>query len=292
MPSSQTPYTSALETFYNAQAPSYNTTTSSIHTGGSTALVTAAHPAISPGASVLDLATGTGKVALAAAAQVGLGPGGHVLGIDIADAFLDVARRAAVEQGVSAQVAFLQRDVADLDLPPTYAPRWADAVTCGSAIALFAVPGDVLTVLARDVLKPGGVFVADVYATNVPASVFLNVAAASGFKAPVERVWLEDPETAFRSVFEASEEFQLKSVRKGATSVGRWDVGSEEKMEGLWTSLSKEQVWVSFGLQELGEEKVGEIKKKWKEEMEGLKDGDGVVVKEVVQWIAVAVVRG
>lgn len=282
------PYVSALQAFYNNVGKSYNSMTGSVHAGGPECLVDAAGAAIKPGSSVLDLATGTGKVAFAAAAKVG--ERGRVLGIDISDEFVGLAVRAASEAGVGDRVAFLQRDVEELNLPEKYGRRWADAVTCGSAIAMFTEPRALLDALARDVLKPGGVFVADMWATHLPAKLFLDVAIPRGFEAPFDALWLADTESAFRWLFEGTQ-FELVKLEKVGESMARWDAGSEEKMDALWRSLAEEQTWLSFGLDKLDVEKVEGIRRAWVEQIEACRNEEGIVVKDMRQWIAVAVVR-
>ncbi|KAF2448869.1 S-adenosyl-L-methionine-dependent methyltransferase [Karstenula rhodostoma CBS 690.94] len=282
------PYVSALQTFYNNVGKSYNTMTKSVHAGGPDRIVDAAGAAIKPGSSVLDLATGTGKVAFAAAAKVG--EEGRVLGIDISDEFVGLAAKAAAEAGIGDRVEFLQRDVGDLALPGKYGRRWADAVTCGSAIAMFSEPRALLDTLARDVLRPGGVFVADMWATHLPAKLFLDVAIPRGFEAPFDALWLADTEAAFRRLFEGTR-FRLVRVEKAGESMARWDVESGEKVEALWRSLAREQTWLSFGLDGLDEGSVEEIKRAWVEEIEARKNEEGAVVKEMSQWIAVAVMK-
>ncbi|KAF1967469.1 S-adenosyl-L-methionine-dependent methyltransferase [Bimuria novae-zelandiae CBS 107.79] len=289
---SPTPYVSALQTFYNTVSKSYNAQTSTIHAGGPDRLVAAAAAAggVFPGAHVLDLATGTGKIAFAAARKVL--PGGSVLGIDISESFLALASHAAEELGVASSVTFLQRDVADLsDLPGREGDgRWADAVTCGSAIAMFPSPKTVLNVLAKEVLKPGGVFVADLWAPHVPAKIFLDVAVPRGFEAPFEPAWLSDTEVAFRRVFEGTG-FELRRVDKVGGSTSKWDVGTEEKVEVLWRNLAVEQTWLSFGLEKMSVDVVEGIKWAWVQELGKYGDGEGVVVAEMGQWVAVAVAR-
>ncbi|KAJ4346821.1 uncharacterized protein N0V89_010753 [Didymosphaeria variabile] len=279
------PYVTALQTFYNNVGRSYNTMTKSVHANGPERIVEAAGAAIKEGSSVLDLATGTGKVAFAAAGKVGAS--GRVLGIDISDEFISLATKMAEDTGVSDRVEFLQRDVGALDLPEKSGKRWADAVTCGSAIAMFACPKALLNTLAGEVLKPRGVFVADMWATHLPAKIFLDVAVPRGFESPFDPLWLSDTEEAFRRVFDGTK-FELERVEKVGESTARWDAGSEEKVEALWNSLAVEQTWLSFGLDKLDKQKVEDIKQAWTKEIEAYKDEEGVVVKEMGQWIAVA----
>lgn len=283
-----TPYVAALQTFYNNIGKSYNTMTKSVHAGGPESIVEAAGASISEGSHVLDLATGTGKVAFVAAAKVGAK--GRVLGIDISDEFLGVATKTAEETGVSDRVEFLQRDVSNLNLPAKYGTKWADAVTCGSAVAMFPSPRDLLDVLAREVLKPGGVFVADMWGPHLPAKIFLDVAVPRGFQCSFDPMWMGDADEAFRRLFDRCD-FELVRVEKGEMNQRKWDASSEEKVDALWRSLAVEQTWLSFGLDKLDDANVAEIKRAWIEAIAGYKDGEGMVVTEARQWIAVAVLK-
>ncbi|KAK3200901.1 hypothetical protein GRF29_213g309590 [Pseudopithomyces chartarum] len=288
-PSFSTPYVNALQTFYNTVGKSYNNMTSKVHAGGPERLIAAAGPAISPGSSILDLATGTGKVALLAAQKVG--PSGHILGIDISSTFVDIAREEAAKQGVASRVEFLHRDVTRLDLPAEkYAPRWADAVTCGSAIMMFPEPKKMLGVLATEVLKPGGVLVADAWGPVVPAKVFLDVAVPRGFVPTMDPRWLSEADGMFERLFEGTE-FDLVRVEREGESEARFDVGTEEKIEALWKSMSVDQTWLNFGLEKLDEGTVLEIKKAWIEELKKYTNDEGSVVAKVGQWIAVAALK-
>jgi hypothetical protein len=80
-------------------------------------------------------------------------------------------------------------------------------------------------------------------------------------------------------------------VEKVGESTARWDAGSEEKVEALWKSLAVEQTWLSFGLDRLDAGKVEEIEQAWTKEIEACKNHEGFVVKEMGQWIAVAVAK-
>jgi SAM-dependent methyltransferase len=283
------PYISALQTFYNAIGTKYHS--AGFHNESAQNLVAAAGPSIKQGSWVLDLATGTGNVAFAAASKVS--ETGRVLGIDISDEFIRLATEAAKQLKVDGFVEFLHRDVEDLDLPERYGDggRCFDVVACGSAIAMFPDPGKVLHVVATQLLKKGGVFVADVPMWNVPARIFLDVAVPRGFKAPIDPGWLSDPESCFRRLFE-EEVWGLKTVTTNELgSEGRWDVGSSEKVEKLWEGLVTEQTWVSFGMEKLDAEVVDGIKKAFVEGIEECKGEDGCIVVQRKQCLAVAVCK-
>ncbi|WP_416986372.1 class I SAM-dependent methyltransferase [Streptomyces sp. T028] len=117
-----------------------------------TALVDAAD--LFPGATVLDLACGTGFAARAAAAQVG--PAGRVHGIDIDEGRLEVARERHPRLYPDIEFTAAPAD----DLP--HADRSFDVVLCQQAAQYFADLDAALREAAR-VTRPGGRFAATVW---------------------------------------------------------------------------------------------------------------------------------
>lgn len=290
MSSFSSPYVSALQSFYNAMGLSYH----NMGFNGESAqrLVNAAGSVIKEGSWVLDLATGTGNVAFVAASKVG--STGRVLGIDISDEFLRLASEAAKRLGVETSVDFLHRDVDQLaQLPEPYADRRCfDVVTAGSAIGMFPSPLAMLDVVATELLKTGGVFVADMPGTNVPAKVFLDVAVPRGFQAPLDPAWLSNPEKCFRKLFEKST-LDLKTVMTNKlSSEGKWDASTPEAVEKLWQSSVVESTWVSFGIEKLDPNVLAEMKKAWIEELDGYKGADGFIVAQRTQCLAMAMYQG
>lgn len=290
MSSYSSPYIEALQGFYNAIGKRYNNLTGSFHVESAQKLVEAGGSAIKEGSWVLDLATGTGNVAFAAASKVG--STGRVLGIDISDEFLALASQIASQRGVGEFVDFLQRDVSHLALPEPYAGRRCfDAVTCGSAITMFPSPATVLSMAARELLKSGGVFVADTHGTHVPAKLFLDVAVPRGFQSPIDPVWFSDPEAAFRNIFEDST-LELKALTtSNLSSEARWDASTAEATEKLWENIVVESTWVSFGVDKLDPKSMEEIKQAWVEKLEDYKGPDGFIVAERKHCVAVAVLE-
>jgi SAM-dependent methyltransferase len=123
----------------------------------------ARHLALAPGAPVLDVACGDGRLALELARR-----GFRVTGVDISEDFLAAGRRSAQEQGLS--VAWRRSDMRDLPWSEAF-----DGAFCGGSS--FGVLGDTgdrdfVRAVART-LKPGARFAIDaVKAAEVLAAHF------------------------------------------------------------------------------------------------------------------------
>jgi ubiquinone/menaquinone biosynthesis C-methylase UbiE len=115
---------------------------------------------ISPGANVLDIATGTGMVLLPAAKRVGFK--GHVTGIDISGVMLQQAKQAATENGLR-NIDLLKMDAEHLEFPDAS----FDVITSGFGIFFF--PPAALREMYR-VCKLGGVIGVTVFDKTVPES--------------------------------------------------------------------------------------------------------------------------
>jgi ubiquinone/menaquinone biosynthesis methyltransferase len=108
-----------------------------------------AEAVIAPGATVLDLACGTGDLALEAAAR-----GALVLGVDITPRMIQLARAKATlacQQAGSLMPRFFVGDMTHLPLPNAS----VDVVTTGYGLRNVPVLEQALDEIAR-VLKPGG----------------------------------------------------------------------------------------------------------------------------------------
>jgi ubiquinone/menaquinone biosynthesis C-methylase UbiE len=100
------------------------------------------------GMTVLDLGCGGGDVALELARRVG--PDGHVVGVDMDPAKLELARQAAVQQGLG-HIEFRQLDAGRWDEGERY-----DFVYCRFLLTHLSDPVDVVRRMRRAV-RPGGV---------------------------------------------------------------------------------------------------------------------------------------
>jgi SAM-dependent methyltransferase len=104
------------------------------------------------GMRCLDLGCGGGDVTLVMARRVG--PKSHVVGVDLDDGELDVAREAAVEEGLT-NVTFRAMNIHDWSEPDTY-----DLVYCRNVLQHLTDPVEVLRTMWAAV-RPGGVLVAE-----------------------------------------------------------------------------------------------------------------------------------
>jgi len=135
-----------IEQLFDGAATSYDRAGPSIFTQFGARLVEMI--LITPGARVLDIATGTGAVLLPAARRVG--PQGHVIGIDLSRTILQEAERAVRADGLT-NVELRKMDAEHLEFPD----QSLDVVTCAFAMFLFPNMEAALREIYR-VCKPGG----------------------------------------------------------------------------------------------------------------------------------------
>jgi demethylmenaquinone methyltransferase/2-methoxy-6-polyprenyl-1,4-benzoquinol methylase len=107
---------------------------------------------VKPGASVLDLAGGTGDLALQLARKAG--STGHVLLADINAAMLAEGRKRLTDQGIVGNVAYVQADAEDLP----FADNCFECVTIAFGLRNVTRQDKALAAIHR-VLKPGGCLV-------------------------------------------------------------------------------------------------------------------------------------
>jgi ubiquinone/menaquinone biosynthesis C-methylase UbiE len=108
---------------------------------------------ISPGAQVLDLATGRGALLFAAAEKVGTT--GRVIGIDLAPQMVALTQNEIERRGLTQASAL----VMDADDTP-FEPESFDFITCG--FALHFLDFERVLPKLRALLKPGGIFAASI----------------------------------------------------------------------------------------------------------------------------------
>jgi arsenite methyltransferase len=165
-----------------------------------------------PGETVLDLGSGAGADVLISARRVM--PGGRAIGLDMTAEMLELARRNAVEAGVT-NVEFIEGYLEDIPLPDAS----VDVVISNCVINLAADKRVVLAEAAR-VLRPGGRFaVSDVVAdAGMDDATRADVAQWTGCIAGAlteaeYREWLSDDGTRRRGDHRVPPCPQLRRLR-------------------------------------------------------------------------------
>ncbi|MEU1181816.1 methyltransferase domain-containing protein [Streptomyces sp. NPDC005820] len=163
-----------------------------------TALVDAAD--LFPGATVLDLACGTGFAARAAAAQAG--PTGRVTGVDINEGMLKIAE--ACHPRLYPDIEFTRAPADDLPHPAAA----FDAVLCQQGAQFFPDLDAVLRETAR-VTRPGGRFAATVWSHLADSPYFVAVRAA------IEEHDGPQSTTAYEAAFQGADRLTTAVDRAG-----------------------------------------------------------------------------
>jgi SAM-dependent methyltransferase len=129
-----------------------------------------------PGERVLDLGTGTGSVAVRAAGFVG--PSGRITGVDISPDMLALARRRVVESG------YTNVDVREGGAEQLPVNDGSCDVLLASLSLMYVVDRAVAAREMRRVLRPGGRFVAAVWAGPERCDIVLFQQTAGKFAPP------------------------------------------------------------------------------------------------------------
>ena len=146
---------------------------------------------ITPGARVLDAATGTGIAAIAAAQR-----GAQITGVDFADELLQVAREQAAQQNLNA----IQFDLADIeDLP--YPDGTFDTVI-SSFGSIFAPRHAVVGQQLCRVLRPGGTLAFTAWLNEAPNCHLMTITAP----------YTPSPPPGSDSVFDWSDIVHLRDI--------------------------------------------------------------------------------
>jgi ubiquinone/menaquinone biosynthesis C-methylase UbiE len=178
---------------YNDRAAGYDASTGGWHAELGLDFVNWIAP--TPGASVLDLACGTGLVTIPAAKAVG--SSGTVVGVDITPGMLREARRKQLDER-SAIIEWFEHDITSLNeveaIPRIRQQKGGfDVISCCSALVLLADPGTAVKHWAS-FLKPGGKMIIDVPTEDKTLQHLftVNLRNAMGTSLPFDRSWVHD----------------------------------------------------------------------------------------------------
>ncbi|MEC4986732.1 MAG: class I SAM-dependent methyltransferase [Oscillatoria sp. PMC 1068.18] len=256
-------YKQQLAEIYNRRSKNYDE--SKWHPRITHRLVEAAQ--ISPGQTVLDIATGTGHVALEVA-QI-IGNSGRVIGVDIAPEMLEEARNKA-ENFNQKNVEFILADGELLDFPANS----FDRILCANAFPLFPEKEATLKIWYQ-LLKPGGI-------------IGLHSMADKGFAAMnILQEILQKYETNM-SLFELAD--SINSVEKYRQLLEKAGLEPREiKTEQYGNYVSLEEAKKRWNLvdyptpgndphplSQFSDSKVAKIKQEFESELEVLATGEGV----------------
>ncbi len=133
--------------------------------------------ALKPGERVLDLGTGTGSLALRAATAVG--PGGGVRGVDISSDMLRIAGRRATELGLD-HVEFREGRAEALPAEDST----FDVVLASLSLMYVIDRAAAAQEIARVLRRPGGRFVAAVWAAPEECDIVMFQKTAGSFAPP------------------------------------------------------------------------------------------------------------
>ena len=147
-----------IEQLFDDAADMYDQAGPSLFTRFGTRL--AEHMPLTPGMTILDVATGKGAVVLPCARRVG--PAGHVTGVDLSATILHEANRAVCAAGL-ANVELRQMDAEHLEFPDGA----FDAVTCAFSLFLFPDLDAALREMHR-VCRPGGCVAVSIFNKTPP----------------------------------------------------------------------------------------------------------------------------
>jgi len=179
-----------------------------------------------PGQLLLELAAGPGETGFRALPR--LQPDGELLSTDIAPEMVEVARRRAVELGLSG-VRFAVENAADLSLTDDA----ADAVLCRFGLMLVPEMDRAAAEIAR-VLRPGGRAVLAVWASSR-----LNPWMTAGGKTALELGFTDPPDRDAPGPFRLSDPEGLRAV----VSAAGLTLEGVEDVPVAWAASSLDEWW-------------------------------------------------
>lgn len=231
---SSTTRVSLIKDTYNPRADVYDDgTQGNFHRSLADDLIKAAH--LQPGATVLDLACGTGLVTIPAKEAVG--PHGTVIGIDVAAEFMAVGMKKRSPGG---EIRWIEHDVQDLSGVEGLEKGSVDVIFCCSAFVLLRPPFEKVLEGWAEYLKPGGLILFDVpgAATQLTHLLAEEVINAFGLELFWHRRWIKSEESVRELITAAGGDLEVVDVfTTPAYNTFEWTVGDGET---TWEGLLKQ----------------------------------------------------
>jgi ubiquinone/menaquinone biosynthesis C-methylase UbiE len=268
--------TVAISNMYNTRSTAYDLSNNSLHVRQTKSYLSHLTPYLHPGASLLDLACGTGLLTLPAKSVVGAS--GRVVGVDVSKGMLDIARQKSLEQ--STDVEWYEHDVSDLTPLNLGSAGGFDVITCASALVLLPSPSTALRNWTQ-VLKPGGCMMTDVHvpSSNIVMDIFTSIGPNVGET-------LKWDMTLFRtqaSLCKLFEDAGLEVEQAWESEVyGSKEIDVEDA-EGIFEEAVQNPMFANFETEEVrGRARVEFIRR-----LKGLGGTEGKLREETRYWMCI-----
>ncbi|MCJ1239524.1 hypothetical protein MMC14_007521 [Varicellaria rhodocarpa] len=268
--------TKAISEIYNTRSTTYDSSHNSLHVRETQSYLSHLTPHLQPGASLLDLACGTGLLAIPAKSLVGIH--GRVVGVDVSRGMLDTARQKSRAQNVD--VEWYEHDISDLNALNLGSAGGFDVITCAAALVLLSSPGTAVLNWTQ-VLKPDGRIMTDVLVpgSNIVMDVFCSIGPGIGELLKWDMT-LFRTQAAFCKVLEDAG-LQIERIWEGEVYESKMiDV---DNAEGMFEEAIQNPMFATFGREEVKDRARIEFAQRLKE-LGGTK---GKVKEETRSWMCI-----
>jgi ubiquinone/menaquinone biosynthesis C-methylase UbiE len=268
--------TVAISDIYNTRSATYDSSNNSLHVRQTKSYLSHLTPYLHPGASLLDLACGTGLLTLPAKSLVGAH--GRVVGVDVSKGMLDIARQKSREQ--SMDVEWYEHDVSELTPLNLGSAGGFDVITCAAALVLLPSPSTAVRNWTQ-VLKPGGRMMTDVLVpgSNVVMDIFSSIGPDVGET-------LKWDMTRFRtqaSLCKIFEEAGLEVEQVWESEVYGSNEIDVKDAEGIFEEAVQNPMFANFGTEGVRDRALIEFVRRLK----GLGGTEGKLREDTRSWMCI-----
>jgi ubiquinone/menaquinone biosynthesis C-methylase UbiE len=268
--------TVAISDIYNTRSATYDSSNNSLHVRQTKSYLSRLTSYLHPGASLLDLACGTGLLTLPAKSLVGAH--GRVVGVDVSKGMLDIARQKSREQSID--VEWYEHDVSDLTHLNLGSAGGFDVITCAAALVLLPSPSTAVHNWTQ-VLKPGGRMMTDVL---VPGSnIIMDIFSSIG---PDVGETLKWDMTRFRtqaSLCKIFEDAGLEVEQVWESEVYGLNEIDVKNAEGIFEEAVQNPMFANFGTEGVRDEALIEFVRRLKE----LGSTEGKLREDTRSWMCI-----